>query len=79
MADSGKEHSQIVVDLGRRTHSTTGVTGYDLLFDGNRGWNTTNEIALWLVHAAEKLSGIARQTLYITPLTFGIQGVEGQR
>ena len=79
MTDTSEEHAQIVVDLGCGAHGRAGVAGDDFLFDGD-GWrNTTDEVTLGFVHATEELAGIARQTLHITPLTFGIQGVEGQR
>ena len=79
MTDTGKQQAQIVVNFGRCAYGTSRVAGDDFLFDGD-GWrNTTDEVTLGFVHATEELAGIARQTLHITPLTFGIQGVEGQR
>ena len=79
MSDAGEQHTEIVVYLGRCANGGTWIAGDDFLLDGDGGRDAADEIALGLVHAAEELSGIARQALHITPLTFGIQCVEGQR
>ena len=79
LADAGEEQTEILVDLRRGAHRRTWVSRYHLLFDGDSGWDTLDEVALGLVHPPEELTGIARQTLHIAALTFGIQRVEGQR
>ena len=78
-SDARKEQTEIFVDFGASAHSGTWVaTGY-FLFDGDGRWQAFDVVHLRLVHSAQELSGISRETLYITTLTFGIQCVEGQR
>jgi hypothetical protein len=44
------------------------------------GWGQTlNHVYIWFVHLSKKLTGVCRQTLYISTLTLGVNGVESQR
>ena len=73
------KQTEILVYLRRSAHRRTGVAGYYLLFDGDGGRDAADEVALGLVHAPQELAGVTGERLHITALTFGIQGVEGQR
>ena len=79
VSDAGIEQSEILVDLRRGTHGGTRIPGDHLLFDSDGRGDTSYVVALGFVHSSQELTGITRQALYITPLTFGIQCVEGQR
>lgn len=79
VADTGKEQSQIVVDFGGGAHRGTRIAAADFLFDGDGGREALDIVALWLVHTSQELTGVGRKALHITALTFGIEGVEGER
>lgn len=79
VADTGKEQAQIVVDFGGGAHRGTRIAAADFLFDGDGGREALDIVALWLVHTSQKLTGVGRKALHITALTFGIEGVEGER
>lgn len=79
VADTGKEQSQIVVDFGGGAHRGTRIAATDFLLDGDGGREALDIVALWLVHTSQELTGVGRKALHITALTFGIEGVEGER
>ena len=79
LADTGVEQPQVFVYLGRGAHRRARVSRYHLLFDGNGGRYAPDVVALGLVHPAQELARITRQTLHVAPLSFRIQRVEGQR
>lgn len=79
VADTGKEQSQIVVDFGGGAHRGTRIAAADFLLDGDGGREALDIVALWLVHTSQELTGVGRKALHITALTFGIEGVEGER
>ena len=78
VADTGIQKSKVLVYLRTRTYCTPWVAACDLLLNGNGGWNTLNVVALRLLQSAEKLSGVAAQTLHIPTLTLGIKCVKGK-
>ena len=61
------------------SHCASRIAISYFLLNGYSGWNTIYKIHVWLLHTSQKLSSVRTQTLYITPLTFGKQCVEGQR
>ena len=78
-ADAGKEQAQVFVNLCGRAYGASWVARNHLLFDGDGRRDTTDEVALGLVHSSQELTGIAAQALHIAALTLGIQRVESQR
>ena len=70
---------QIVVDLRHRAHGGTGVLAGGFLVDGDGGRQTVDIVHIRLVHLAQKHPGVAGQTLHIPALSFGVNGVKGQR
>ncbi len=77
--DSGKKHTQKVVDLRDRADRTAGIVSRGLLADRNRGAEPADQIDIRLRHLAHELTGIVAQTLDVSPLTFGVKSVEGER
>ena len=75
---AGEEQAEIFVDLGARADGGTRVVRLDFLLNSDGRRQSFDVVALGLVHAAEKLAGVGRKTFDITPLAFGIEGVEGQ-
>ena len=75
---AGEEQAEIFVDLGACADGGTRVVRLDFLLNSDGRRQSFDVVALGLVHAAEKLAGVGRKTFDITPLAFGIEGVEGQ-
>ena len=78
MSHASEEQTEIFVDLSARADGGTRVVRLDFLFDRDGRGQPFDVVALGLVHAPEKLAGVGRKAFDIAPLTFGIEGVEGQ-
>ena len=77
-AGTGKEQTQVVVDLGGGAHGGTWVSVGGLLLNTNNRRETCNLIDIGAFHAAEEVAGVGREGLDIAALTLGKDGVEGQ-
>ena len=77
--DARVKQTQIVVNLGHRADGGTGVVRCGLLVYGNGGRKPLDILDIGLLHLPEELTGVTGQTLDITALTFGENGVESQR
>ncbi len=77
-ADAGKQHAQVVVDLGDRGDSGAGVLADRFLLDGDGRAETADKVDLGLFHLPDELAGISRERFHIAALTFGVEGVESQ-
>ena len=78
MSHAGEEQTEIFVDFGARADGGTRVVRLDFLLNSDGRRQPFDVVALGLVHAPEKLAGVGRKAFDIAPLTFGIEGVEGQ-
>ena len=78
MPDAGKQELQMVVQLGHGAHGGAAGTHRVGLVDGNGRGHALHLVHRWLVHAVQKLSGIGRKSLHVTPLAFGKQRVKHQ-
>ena len=84
---TGKQQSQVVVHLRRRTYGRTRILVGRLLFDGDDRTTLSAESRTqprYLVHigplqVAQKVAGVCRKGLYISALPLCIDGIEGQR
>ena len=77
-ADAGKQQPHVIVDLGDRADGRAGVFRGGLLFDGNGRGQSRDMVDIGLAHHVEELARIGRQRFHIPPLTFGIDGIEGE-
>ncbi len=77
-ADAGVEKPKIVVYLGDRPHGAPGVMGGPFLVDRDGGGEPLYLVHVWLLHLAQELAGVGGEGLDITPLSLGVDGVEGQ-
>ena len=78
LAGTGKEQSQVVVNLGRGTHGGTRILVGSLLFDADDGRQSGNLIHVGTLHASQEVAGVGRERLNIAALSLGKDGVEGQ-
>ena len=73
------EELHVIVELrhraDRRARRAHGVH----LIDGDRGRDAFDPVDLRFVHAVEELARVGRECFYVTPLAFGVHGVERQR
>ena len=77
-AHAREQQAQVVVDLGDRAHRGARVFGRGLLVDGHRRRQAVDGVQVGLVHLAQKLPGVAGQTLDVAPLALRVDGVEGK-
>ena len=68
-----KEQTQIVIDLGDRSYRRARVFRSGLLIDGNSGGQPLYLVYIRLAHTSEELTCIARERLYVTPLSLRIE------
>ncbi len=78
-AHPGVEQSEVVVDLGDRSHRRPGVATGGLLVDGDGRRQSLDEVDVGLVHLTQELAGVGGQRLDVAALAFGVDGVEGER
>ena len=79
LADRGKQHAQIIVNLGRGRDRGARIGAGAALLDRDRGRKPFDEIDVRLFHLIEKLPGVGGKTFDIAPLPFGIERIEGER
>ncbi len=77
-ADRCVEQAQIVVDLGDRADGGSRAAAGGLLLDGDGRAEAVDGVHVGALHLIEELAGVGGQSLHIAPLTFGVDGVEGQ-
>ena len=75
---SGEEQAEVIVDFGYRADGGAGILGSGLLLDGDGRGEALNRIHVGLFHLLQELAGVGRKGLHVTPLPFGIDGIEGQ-
>src|SRR4051812_30425220 len=76
---SGVEESEVVVDLGHCPNGRARVVAGRLLFDGYRGRQPFDGVDVRLLHQAQELSGVGGERLDVPALSFGVDGIEGER
>ena len=79
LPDPGKQHAQIIVDLGDRADGRPRVAAAGLLLDRDRRAQPVDPVDLGLGHLPQELPGVAREALDVAALPFGIKRVERQR
>ncbi len=75
---AGEQKLQVIGQFRHRSHGRTRGADRIGLVNGNGRRNAVDAIDLRLVHAVEKLAGVRRKCLHVTPLPLGIQRVEHQ-
>ena len=73
------EQAQVVVDLRDRSDGGSRVVSGSLLLDGDGRRQPLDGVDVRLLHEPEKLARVGREGLDVPPLSFGVDGVEGQR
>ncbi len=71
-ADPGKQQFEIFVDFGGGPYCRAGIAGIYALLNGNGRRNTFNIVHLGLLHAPQKLTGIAAQAFHVATLAISV-------
>ena len=79
LADRGKEHAQIIVNLRRRRDGRSRIGAGAALLDRDGRRKALDEIDVRLLHLVEELPGISGKAFDVAPLPFGIERIEGER
>ena len=77
--DPRPEQAEVVVDLGDGADGGAWIARDGLLLDRDRGRQTLNGVHIGLFHQPQELTGVGRERLHISALTFGVDGVESER
>src|SRR2546421_435833 len=78
-AGAGEEYAQVVVDFGGGGDGGAWVAGALALFDGDGGGQAFNVVAVGFLDLVEELAGIGGEGLDVFALSFGVDGIEGER
>ena len=73
------EQPHVIVNLGDRGHRAAGIMAAGPLIDGDRRLQALDQVDVRPFELMEELPGVGRKAFDILPLSFGIEGVEGQR
>ena len=74
-----EQEAEVVVNLRYGADGRPGVFRGGLLLDGDSGGKSFDTLNFGLTHLFEKLAGVCRETLDVTPLSLCVDGVEGER
>ena len=77
-AHACKKQAKVVINLSYSTHRRARILGRRFLIDRNSWRKAVDRVQIGLVHLAQELASIARQTLNITALALGIDRVKRQ-
>ncbi len=76
---AGPQQAQEIVELRGRGNSRARIARGVLLADGDRGRDAVDLVDIRLLHALQELARVSGERFDIAALTFGVNGVEGQR
>lgn len=72
------EQSEVVVDLRRGAHCGAWILVCCFLLDADDGAQSCDLVDIGPLHVAQKVAGVGRKCLYVSALSFGVDGVKGQ-
>ena len=78
LTGTGKEQTEIIVDLCRGSYRGTGILIGGLLLDGDDGAQSGNLVHVRTLHIAQEIAGIGGESLNIPTLSLRKNGVESQ-
>ena len=79
IAQPGIEQPQVIVNLRDGGHRAAGIMAAGPLIDGDRRLKPFDQIDVGPFELVQELAGVGREAFDVLPLSFGIEGVEGQR
>ena len=78
-AATGVEEAEIVVDFGSSGDGGAGVAGLIFLLDRDGGGEAIHVVDVGLFDALKELTGVGGEGFDVAALTFGVDGIEGER
>ena len=78
-ADPCVQYSQKIIDLGDCGHCGSGIFRNRFLLNGNGRRDPFDPFCIRLIHPFHELACVGGEGLDVTALTFGVEGVKGQR
>ena len=78
-SDSGEKDAEKIVDFGDGSNGTSRTLSTGFLRNGDCGRETGNLIDIGLGQLTEELPGVTGETFDVAALSFGIEGIEGER
>ena len=75
----GIKQTEIIIDLRHCSHRGAGIPVGRLLIDGDGRRQSLDIIHIRLLHLSQKLSGVRRQRLHVSPLPLCVNRVKGER
>ena len=79
LASAGVEQAEKVVDLRSGADGGAWVAVRRLLLDGDDGAQAGDLVHVWPLHVAHEVASVGREGVDVATLTFGEDGVEGER
>ena len=79
LASAGVEQAEEVVDLRSGADGGAWVAVRRLLLDGDDGAQAGDLVHVWPLHVAHEVASVGREGVDVAALTFGEDGVEGER
>src|SRR5579862_357102 len=74
-----KKQSEIIVDLSNRADRGTRAAAGGFLLDRNRRTQPIDGIDIGALHLIQEWPSVSGKCLHVSPLTFRVDGVKGQR
>ena len=78
LGDGGEEQVQVAGDVGHGADGGARIAAGGLLLDRDHRREAEDEIDVRLGDLGDEALGVAGQRLHVAPLSFGVDGVEGQ-
>ncbi len=78
LTGTGKEQPQVVINFRYRANGGAGILTGCFLLNGNSRLLSHKQIDMGFINLSNKVAGLVIKRLYVTALSFGIQGVKGK-
>ncbi len=79
LAHPGEEETEIVVDFRDRRNGGSGIPAGGFLFNGDGRRQPFDQVHVRFLHLFQELAGIGREGFHISPLSFSVDRVKGER
>jgi len=78
LGGAGEEELEVVVDLGDRADGRARGADIVRLLNGDGRGDALNVVREGFIHPLEELAGVGTESLYIPPLSLGVDGIKGE-
>ena len=78
MGQTWEDQFEMVSNFGDGTDSAPGRADGVALAEGDGGGDSVDSVNAGSIHSLEELAGIRAESFRVTPLPFGVEGIEGE-